>query len=315
MILILSEYEDNMTDKVCNYLNYYNKSYLRLNKQETENILSHILFFDKKIEVKFSINNKQYFIDDFKSIWCRRGRFHFHTYEFNNIYFHTEIGLHFGREKQTLLNYIYEYIADDNKFKVLNNPMLYNVNKLKSLSTAQKHGLKVPPTIITNRKFEVTLFPFKSLITKNIQDNLVAYNNGKIATNTQTMRVSADEIKGSFFYSKFQKEISKKYELRIFYLNGYFYSLAYICNNVSEIDSRNLDEKIRYIPFILPKKLEKKLTVFMKTMKLESGSIDMIVDVNDDFYFLEVNPVGQFDFLNNHGNFQIEKEIAKYLIV
>lgn len=314
MILILGENEDNITDKVCSYLNYYQEPYLRINKSETENIINHILFLDERIEIQFIYNNKQYFLNDFKSIWCRRGRFHTSSYVTKDIFFDSEIKNHFGREKITFINYIYHYI-DNNQSIVLNNPLRYEVNKLQSLTVANECGLKIPPTLITNSEIDLQLFPFRRVITKTIQDNLVGLKNGKYITDIGTKNLDVNEIKESFFYSKFQKEIEKKYELRIFYLDGYFYSLAYYFNkDIKEIDSRKLDRKqIRYVPFNLPEEVKNKLAVFMKTMKLESGSIDVIVDNKDDFYFLEVNPIGQFDFLNAFGNFNIEKEIAKYL--
>lgn len=314
MILILGEHEDNITDKVCAYLNYYQTSYLRINKSETENIINHVKFINNKIEVKFTYNQSEYFLHDFKSIWCRRGRFHTSPYQLKSGFFEAEIKTHFGREKNTFIEYVYEYI-DNHQFKVLNNPLRYEVNKLKSMTVASECELNIPPTLVTNSEWNEQIFPFEKLITKTIDNGLVGLEDGKYITNTGTKSVSISEIKGHFFYSKFQKEINKKYELRIFYLDSHYYSLAYISNKMNEIDSRNLDNKtIRYVPFNLPEDIRNKLTVFMKMMKLETGSIDMIVDDKDDFYFLEVNPIGQFDFLNAYGNFQIEKDIAKYLI-
>ena len=60
--------------------------------------------------------------------------------------------------------------------------------------------------------------------------------------------------------------------------------------------------------------IKEKITDFMLDKKLESGSIDVMVDKNNDYWFLEVNPVGQFDFLSGENNFYIEREIAKTLI-
>ncbi|MCB1177112.1 MAG: hypothetical protein KDK36_05985, partial [Leptospiraceae bacterium] len=278
MILILSEHEDNITDKVCAYLNYYKASYLRINKQESENIINHILFTNGKIEIKFSINEKEYYLNDFKSIWCRRGRFQSSFYHSKNTSFESEIKNHFEGEKLNFLNFIYHYIADNTNVKVLNNPLRYEVNKLQSLFIAQKQGLIIPPTIITNDKPNKKKFPFKHIITKTIQNGLIGLKNGEYIKNTGTIRLSNNDIKGSFFYSKFQKEIEKKYELRIFYLNGLFYSLAYFIYQKDEVDSRKLNDKnVKYIPFNLPDEIKNKLTGFMEEMKLESGSIDMII--------------------------------------
>ena len=50
----------------------------------------------------------------------------------------------------------------------------------------------------------------------------------------------------------------------------------------------------------------------MKNLYLESGSLDIIVDKEDNYIFLEVNPVGQFDFFRKTCNYHIERDIAKY---
>ena len=50
----------------------------------------------------------------------------------------------------------------------------------------------------------------------------------------------------------------------------------------------------------------------MKSVSLDSGSIDMIVDSNDQYCFLEVNPVGQFEWVGTWSNNYIEKHIATF---
>ena len=50
-------------------------------------------------------------------------------------------------------------------------------------------------------------------------------------------------------------------------------------------------------------------------MGLKSGSIDMIYSTDNIYYFLEVNPVGQFYQVSFPANYYLEKEIAKTLCV
>ncbi|MDO9254630.1 MAG: hypothetical protein Q7U54_03885 [Bacteroidales bacterium] len=51
----------------------------------------------------------------------------------------------------------------------------------------------------------------------------------------------------------------------------------------------------------------------MKKLKLNMGSIDIIKSIEGKYYFLEINPVGQYDFVSFHCNYNIHMEIAKYL--
>ena len=52
----------------------------------------------------------------------------------------------------------------------------------------------------------------------------------------------------------------------------------------------------------------------MNEIDLNTGSIDLLLTGKGDYYFLEVNPVGQFEWLNYYGNFFLEKKIAEELI-
>ncbi len=51
----------------------------------------------------------------------------------------------------------------------------------------------------------------------------------------------------------------------------------------------------------------------MKKLNLDTGSIDLIKDLSGNYYFLEVNPQGQFGGMKEYG-LDIEKNIAEYLI-
>ena len=63
--------------------------------------------------------------------------------------------------------------------------------------------------------------------------------------------------------------------------------------------------------FKLPKRIKESLIMLSKETGINSGSIDMIVDHKDNFYFLEINPVGQFEWVSYFCNYGIEQEIAK----
>ena len=70
----------------------------------------------------------------------------------------------------------------------------------------------------------------------------------------------------------------------------------------------------RYEPYNLPKKVEIKLKVLMEQLGLNTGSIDMIKALDDNYYFLEVNPSGQFGMTAMPCNYPLYEKIAEYLI-
>lgn len=83
----------------------------------------------------------------------------------------------------------------------------------------------------------------------------------------------------------------------------------------TQIDFRNIDSKniTRYVPFKLPDSICQKLDRLMRETNINCGSIDMIVTPNNEFVFLEINPVGQFGMVSHSCNFNLEKKIAEFL--
>ena len=63
----------------------------------------------------------------------------------------------------------------------------------------------------------------------------------------------------------------------------------------------------------MPIEIENNLAELMKHLNLNSGSIDLIYGCDKKYYFLEVNPVGQFGMTSYPCNYYIEKKIANYL--
>ena len=51
----------------------------------------------------------------------------------------------------------------------------------------------------------------------------------------------------------------------------------------------------------------------MNRIDLDCGSIDLIYSVDETYYFLEVNPIGQFGMVSYPCNYNIEALIARTL--
>ena len=69
----------------------------------------------------------------------------------------------------------------------------------------------------------------------------------------------------------------------------------------------------RSVPYLLPDDLKTKLTQTMKELGLDTGSIDLIHAKDGNYYFLEVNPIGQFTMTSWPCNYYLEKLIATTL--
>ena len=320
MILILSEDKDITTDIVIEWFLSFQIKFVRVNDFNFYNIIQSVNLNKIDSNIIFKIDTNTFDIQDISSIWFRRGRFYFQIK--NDLKKAKDekdtFTKHLDAEVETLSQYIYFKLKQKPS---INNPLCYNMNKLLALEYALKVGLDIPNTIITKEKKELICFKKEqSIITKNIQDVLLFESRKYSGTTTLELKnENIDEMNDEFFYSLFQYKIEKKYELRIFYLNGLFYTAAIFNHNKNIVDIRtahpnNNKALARIVPYNLPPEIKEKLHQFMLLAKLESGSIDMIVNKEGEYVFLEVNPVGQLDYVSKMCNYNIEKEIALQLM-
>lgn len=186
---------------------------------------------------------------------------------------------------------------------------------------AKSVGLDIPSSFIGNEKQEVQLFAnsLSALITKPLKTGENVLLDNKIYT-LATEKCTDNDISNlldKFFPSYLQECLDKAYELRVFYLDGKCYTMAIFSqlDEQTKIDFRRYNSKKpnRCVPFILPENIAFLIDKFMKTIDLNTGSIDIVVTKDGRYVFLEVNPVGQFGMVSFPCNYYLEEKVAEYL--
>lgn len=312
-IIIVTEEDDVSSQNVVSWLKYLDCKFILLTEK------------DKAVtcEVKLNLNTQpvfrlkypMYTIDSTANnvYWFRRG---FLAIEPNSVYHEGEIGNHLKSENQTLLSFIYWIIRKYGKS--VDTPLAYSINKLVTLFVAQDSGLNIPSTLVCNDKSPLSLFFKKDeIVTKSIQDYLEIKYKGDTYMNYTSSFVQM-EIPETFFSTQFQKQIKKHIDVRVFYCFNRFYSMAI---DTQKVKRRKTDFRLHYNDisyetrqYKLSPDVKKKLLKVIKHFGLDTCSIDMIEDTNGQLYFIEINPVGQFDFLSYNCGYEIEKTIACELI-
>lgn len=320
--LIISEETDRSCNIVCAWLKHFAADFTRFNSEEFNCPKILVNQSDDGLSVSISSSTKNIDLPDIKNVWFRRGYLYtYSAYELpENLSDATkDIDKHLDNEGKTLRLFLSYALSEK---QAVNSPESYNYNKLIALHEAAKVGLKIPYTIVSNDGKTIRKFvnDSRGCITKCIQDiSSISVGTEKTSIG-KIAEVEYDDItEESYWYSLFQKEIPKKYELRVFFFLGKMYSMAIFSqlDDKSRLDFRDVDvngaHPNRMVPYRLPKDIKSKLNKLMKRLNLESGSIDIIVTPDNNFVFLEVNPVGQFNFVSELCNYSIEKNIAKYL--
>ncbi|KXH79556.1 grasp-with-spasm system ATP-grasp peptide maturase [Chryseobacterium kwangjuense] len=300
MILIISDNNDRTTVEVIRWLVSLNKQFIVVNDDEFfEIVLNNKKFF-------LQSHRNSFFLDDIESIWYRRGGLQFKRLRYSN----DSINIHMNETQHWLEDYVLKTLESKRHINKQSNS---HVNKLLVLEYARKEGLDVPEYFLAENTDEV--IPGKT-ITKSITGNPSLEH---VSENTDGMLYTAiidQKEKEQFFISFFQEKIEKDFEIRTFYFNGECFSMAIFSQNddQTKTDFRKYNNKKpnRNVRYSLSNSLEKKIHSLMKKLNLNCGSLDFMKS-GSKYYFLEVNPVGQFANVAYHCNYPLFQKIADYL--
>lgn len=299
MILLLSNEADVAVDKVCYWLNYYNVNYIRINSEESVDVLQKLIISNNKVVTLLKYNGEIIDIDAIKFTWFHRGLINLSNVQTKD----KSLLSHWQEEKKIIIEYIYSVLLQKPH---VGNPYRYNENKLFVLKHAVHSGLKIPNTIITNNKNDI--ISNDDYIYKPISE-FYKYQDKDYTHVTEVQRLTNFKQLDDMHYTLFQTYLKSNVLFRVFIFFEIIYSACLITDSQSVEVKMGVDEKITMLPYNLPSNIKKSLFVLMKNLMQITGVVDLIYS-NDVYYFLELNPVGIFDDMSVINNYNIEKEIA-----
>jgi hypothetical protein len=318
MILIVSVQTDEITNATCRYLNLYKIDYVRINAYENV-IVRKIEIYESKVNFIIEHYGRAFCLSEIDFVWYRNG------YLFNG--FIENLRNSIGEEKD-VLNFHYDEISILNYFlfslfegsKMLGSFSNGIPNKIMMLQSAMSIGFNVPYTFISTLPNEISLAFNKRIVVKPLKD-FRGIRTGNLMFNPYTAELLEEDLKYSenetIFPALFQELIKPLFEVKCFVFYGKVFSIA-IFRSVKSFkqDWRSQDEfqdTNRYVPYTLQEPEKGMLLNLFRKNKLNTGTADFIVSDSYKFYFLEINPAGQYFFINRIGNYNIEKHLAKKL--
>lgn len=318
MILIVTDRTDQSTNAVVEWIDYFGGVYFII----TEEDIIDIIWIKITGEFCFSCRDRIIYSSDISATWYRRGglrlaqiRCPIYT---NDSTINRLFDRFLDKENEGVVCFINHVLQSK---RHINSESHCTVNKLIVLYEALKVGLKVPDTLLTSdRDLAFDFVQTKKSITKPAVHSL-SLRNKHYVFGSYTVPITPKEILSydkSFALSLIQQNIQKRFEIRVFVIDEIFYSMAIFSqkNKKTVVDFRHYDDEIpnRNVPFKLPLEIKRKIIRLMKNLQLNCGSIDLIYATDNQFYFLEINPIGQFGMTSSPCNYYIEKLIASYLI-
>lgn len=186
--------------------------------------------------------------------------------------------------------------------------------KVYQLKVAQEVGLEIPPTLVTNDPAAAKEFSNEVGVEKTIYK---AFSGTEQAWR-ETRVLAADEVglldAVSYAPVIFQGYVPATLDLRITIVGGRIFPVAiYSQQTAYAVDYRMDMDCAPVEPYELPSAIEDRLRAFMQRLGLVYGAIDMRLTPEGEFVFLEVNPSGQWLFVENRSGLDITGAVAETL--
>jgi len=197
-------------------------------------------------------------------------------------------------------------------------------NKQLQLQVARELGLDTPRTLTTNDPTAARAFAKScegGIVTKMLS-SFAIYDEGKelvVFTNPVKPEDLADLSGLSLCPATFQELLPKSLEIRVTVVGQRVMSAAVD----SQVSARATHDWRRdgvrmlqdWRPYELPLEVEQKILRLMDYFSLNYGAIDIILTPDDRHVFLELNPCGEFFWLEQTPGLPIADAIADLLLV
>lgn len=302
--LIISDTKDFTSDYVSIELNRREKKYLRMNRDKFSNY--HIEWDVLKSILKINIDNELYCIDEnLKGVYYR-APVYMRYYSENNY----EEQLY----KSQWMAFVKNLICFE-KAIWINNPVdTYKAeNKMLQLKYANELGFLVPDTLVINYSSDL-LNNNKVYAIKSIDTLLL--RNGSEECFLYTNLVSGEKINNSDLSSSpvvVQQLINPKIDLRITVIDNKVYAVKIVKNMIGvDDDWRKEKDNVKFIPMEISYELKNMCIKLVRKLGLKYGAIDMALK-GDKYYFIEINPTGEWAWLVESSGLFIYKDIVNTL--
>jgi len=193
-------------------------------------------------------------------------------------------------------------------------------SKLRQNEFAKKSGVRIPDSLITNesKKAKEFLRNYEAVATKPISGGFIKRGNKfkYIYTNVITPENAGNIKLVKYCPTLLQEYIPKKFELRITVVGNDIFACK-IESQKSEkakYDWRRYDDdNVPHTSFELPYRIKRFCFNIVNHFNLNFGAIDIIVTPDNDYVFLELNPNGQWGWIESLTGIPISEAVIKTL--
>lgn len=196
-------------------------------------------------------------------------------------------------------------------------------NKDYQLKLAANIGLELPKTLVTNSEDAARRFYDENqgqIITK-MQTAFSVWKNGseQVVFTNDVEAHHLDNLEGLRQCPMvFQEKVKKKLELRVTVVGKQVFCAAIDSNAHAQMQTdwrkRGQDTLEDWFIYPLPEEIQQKVLQLTRNLGLNYGAIDIIVTPDNRYTFLEINPCGEFFWMDYFTNLPICDAMADLLV-
>ncbi|MEM8610774.1 MAG: MvdC/MvdD family ATP grasp protein [Cyanobacteria bacterium P01_H01_bin.105] len=297
---------DVTADYVCNRLHRNQLQYSRLN---TDQLIEKVKLRYKSNVFSCIVNHQALELGNITCVWYRRPQ---------SLKLPSNLPFEEGEQAHTLSEWnaaIEGFLAHIPIKLWINHPSnnALAISKLEQLSRANRLGLKVPETLVTQSFEEIMQFWRDcqgELIIKPISHGYIKRSNPEEDTLIFTSQVRLEQITNnkellSLCPSLFQKKVEKRFDVRINIIDKEVIAVAIYASEQNKLQSIDIRRDnmvdVRYELICLPVAIKNKVLELCHSYELRFAAIDMAFTQESDWIFFEINPNGQWAWLDLEG--------------
>jgi glutathione synthase/RimK-type ligase-like ATP-grasp enzyme len=200
----------------------------------------------------------------------------------------------------------------------LNSPHAIAIaeNKVRQLEVARKTGLRVPPTLVTNDPEAAAAFAIRhKTIGKPLRNSVIRSGGTERVMFTSRVHIGGEKESRSIRVCPviLQQEIPKRFDIRVTVVGDKVFSASIDSQSSAdtEVDWRcTSDRDLPHSLYKLPAAVATQCVTLTRKLGLRFGALDFVLDPEGQLWFLEINPNGQWGWIQTRTGQPIAAAIA-----
>lgn len=266
------------------------------------------------LAVEFTIQNQLYVTSALSVVWLRNFDIHDKDFDF------AEPGTTFSRQQW---NSAFEILNKNLSCEWISNPQatLHANDRTKQLSVAKTIGFDIPNTLITNDPDAAREFYFSydgKVVIKALRHHSVVVQSKMYSMFTHRILERDLSNLRDLIYAPciLQEQVFEKSELRVTVVGDDVFAAEldpqYTENNYDSLQ-HNMPSNFLIKVFDLPDRIRTRCINLVRSLGLRYGAIDFIRDDQERLVFLEVNPTGDWYWIESRTNLSITEAMVNLI--